>query len=251
MGHTERQVPAFHAIDKCISSSPIRLYGTRQLADRDMSHHQNRTARRDSRRLGPSGQHAQIAEGSGRRLAGTVPDLPVWNLWLSAAVDACGGDSGRLRICRPRPEDGCRPPLVSRPLPRERTAPIAECGGLSCRRKKRQAKACCDSDASDAQDPGVSLRQGNDVSRAKHEKDETAFVGVHERQRSGMRPGPGHRRDGSSPSRTRTYNLAVNSRSLYRLSYRGIYPSNEHHRDCTRCSAAIIVGDTLHYNRFR
>ncbi len=28
----------------------------------------------------------------------------------------------------------------------------------------------------------------------------------------------------SSPTRTRTLNLAVNSRSLYRLSYRGIYP---------------------------
>ncbi len=28
----------------------------------------------------------------------------------------------------------------------------------------------------------------------------------------------------NSPSRTRTYNLAVNSRSLYRLSYRGILP---------------------------
>ncbi len=53
----------------------------------------------------------------------------------------------------------------------------------------------------------------------------------------------------NSPSRARTYNLAVNSRSLYQLSYRGITPKSKALESKPE-ARFIIVGDSTDFNHF-
>ena len=53
----------------------------------------------------------------------------------------------------------------------------------------------------------------------------------------------------NSPSRARTYDLAVNSRSLYLLSYRGTYPSKDIIGTAPD-APAIIVEDMIHTTDF-
>jgi hypothetical protein len=55
----------------------------------------------------------------------------------------------------------------------------------------------------------------------------------------------------NSPSRTRTYDLAVNSRSLYQLSYRGIIPKKaKSSSSLTRGLHSIIVEEPNDFNNF-
>ena|GEM_PF-3849021 len=58
-----------------------------------------------------------------------------------------------------------------------------------------------------------------------------------------------HKECHTSPSRTRTYNLAVNSRSLYQLSYRGI-PTNRHKSGSQTLKAVLVQISFRHYPNF-